>query len=68
MEDCIRLQRGGAWDGDLKMEHHLGGEALVGPFALGRTIREDTEVRISKSTGAGGVEWGGAERHRKGTI
>lgn len=44
------------------------GKALVGPFALGRTIREDTKVRISRSTGAGGVEWGGAERHGKGTI
>lgn len=36
MEDCIRLQRGGTWDGDLKMEHHLGGESPGRALCLGK--------------------------------
>lgn len=44
------------------------GKVLVGFFVLGRIIREDIKVRISRSTGVGGVEWGGVERYGKGTI
>lgn len=41
---------------------------MVGPCALGRTMCEGTEVRISRSMGVGEVAWGGAERHREGAV